>query len=245
MSREDFLPCAPEHKLPELRTNELHVWLLPLHDAFGDAEADLLDAQERARATALRSDILRARYVCAHAGLRRVLGVYAGEAPSALRILPGAQGKPALPDHPELAFNLSHAGAVGLVAIGLNMRIGVDVEEIRDFPELADVARAHLSVREHDVRSTLAGPHRLTAFFAAWTAKEAVSKAIGAGLGIGLQAIEIEDARMAMPRLAMLDGASGAGRGWTLHGLDPDVGIRGAVAADRPGLELVTRSLPG
>lgn len=63
--------------------------------------------------------------------LREILGRYLGLPGEALRFEAGEYGKPRLADpEAELAFNLSHSGALALVAVA-RREVGVDVERIR------------------------------------------------------------------------------------------------------------------
>lgn len=63
--------------------------------------------------------------------LREILGRYLGLPGEELRFEAGEYGKPRLADpEGELAFNLSHSGALALVAVA-RREVGVDVERIR------------------------------------------------------------------------------------------------------------------
>ena len=124
---------------------EVHVWRVPLADA----------SREPARA-AMR-DIL-SRYTAAPIEF-------------ALR----EKGKPYLPSAPDLRFNLSHAHGMALVAVALDVEVGVDVEKLRPLPEFAAIAARFFPPNEPV-------PADEVDFFRAWTRIEAVLKGRGVGL---------------------------------------------------------------
>jgi len=142
-----------------------------------------LPASERDRAAGLRPPSVRARWLAARLALRRALSHHLGEAPERIELRLGHDGKPALADPAAtLRFNLSHSGALALIAVAERREVGIDVEERqggRDFLRLAEVgldAPAAAEVRE-------APPERRAAtFYAAWVRREAVGKCLGTGL---------------------------------------------------------------
>ena len=148
---------------------------------------NVLDARERARLDALRPPAARLRFAAAHAALRTVLGSAVGREPAALRIGPGASGKPRLErsglEGPGPAFNLAHSGDVAAVAVGGGAELGVDVELRRPVPRLEAMIRYACTAAE---RAALAcvddAAERAERFLESWVRKEAVLKATGRGL---------------------------------------------------------------
>jgi 4'-phosphopantetheinyl transferase len=172
---------------PALPPGEVHVWRVDLDLAPPRvaALAATLAADERARACRYRLDRQRDRWVVARGALRAILGGYLGADPAGLRLAADPTGKPHLDteDGPApLRFNLAHADALALVAVGWRREVGVDVE--RERPEHADVAVAHRVFATDEARALAAMPAalRCRAFFALWTAREAYGKAVGRGL---------------------------------------------------------------
>ncbi|HEX3737267.1 MAG TPA: 4'-phosphopantetheinyl transferase superfamily protein [Solirubrobacterales bacterium] len=121
--------------------------------------------------------------VAARAALGRVLADYLGrEGAPRLTIAPG--GKPRLAAAPErLSFNLSHSGALALVAIAPGgVEVGVDVERLKARRDPVRLAARWLPAAEV-ATVVAAGPgERERAFYVAWTAHEARVKCTGAGL---------------------------------------------------------------
>jgi 4'-phosphopantetheinyl transferase len=182
-----FTPWPPSSGAPPLGPGDLHLWRIQTGDP-GISPSDLaplLDAGEQVRAQRLATPTLRARYVRAHGGLRRILALYLGQAPGDIAFTQGLQGKPALaaPPYPaQLEFNLTGSGDLTLVAISLDLPVGVDCERVRPCNELLGVARRMFSPEIAEALAETPEPNRLAAFYTAWTALEAEVKADGRGL---------------------------------------------------------------
>ncbi len=86
-------------------------------------------------------------------------------------------------------FNISHSGAFVLCAICLTGKIGIDVEEIK--PILFSDFNMYFSNKEwNEIEHS---HNSIASFFTYWTEKEAFLKAIGMGLNIPLNEVEILD----------------------------------------------------
>jgi 4'-phosphopantetheinyl transferase len=187
--------------------DEVHVW-------------HLAGAGTRAPAVAQASRRALEALLCAYAGLA-----------CAPPIERGAQGKPFAPALPDLHFNLSHAGADVLLALARCEPLGVDLERIDRRVAIDAIAQRHFASAEAAALAELAPARRREAFIDLWTRKEAVLKAIGAGLSYGLQRVEFEvgvDGAIGALHGPLAQG--GAAVGWQLHGLAPAPGLVGALA---------------
>lgn len=145
-----------------------------------DALATLLTVAEKARAARYRFDDDRRRSIVARAATRRILSRVAGTDPRTLDIVEGEHGKPALAGH-QIEFNASHSGDLVALALGQTSAVGIDIERRRALHSPLTLARRFFSPDEFAFVSTaadLAG-----AFFQVWTAKEAIVKASGKGIG--------------------------------------------------------------
>jgi phosphopantetheinyl transferase len=118
----------------------------------------------------------------ARAALVEILAGYLGGAAPELVVAYG--GKPRLAAAPErLAFNLSHSGALALVAVAAGgAEVGVDVERIRPRRDLARLAERWLPAADAEAVAGAPEAERELAFYAAWTRHEARVKCTGAGL---------------------------------------------------------------
>ena len=93
-------------------------------------------------------------------------------------------GKPYLKNS-GVFFNISHC--IGLAVCGIdNCEIGVDVENIREFPER--VLKRSFSQREAEAVISSESPDET--FFRVWTLKESFVKAIGIGISYPLNTAE-------------------------------------------------------
>lgn len=183
-------PLAEISPLPVMscRADEVDLWQASLDGQSVATLArlrSLLSADEIARAQAFHFERDRRRFMVSRGVLRSLLGRYVGRNPRSLEFHYGANGKPTLasaPGEPPLYFNVSHSGGIALYAITRLGDVGVDVECVRDVPEWAEIAAAHLSTRERDYLATQPPEAQSRAFLLAWTRHEALLKASGAGL---------------------------------------------------------------
>jgi len=216
-----------------------------LSDADVRAPAELsalaasLDVDEQLRAERFVRHGDRARFIVAHAGLRRCLGGALGCPPEVVRLRAAPGGKPELAEMPgSLSFNLAHSATVALVAWG-DAPLGVDIEDIAGDVDHHGVGALVFSTRE---RARLASQPDVTAqradFYAAWTRKEALLKALGTGLDRDATVIDL-----------VAQGEAGEGRwswedpltgiAWTVRDLDVGPAHKAALATLASPLEIV------
>lgn len=219
------------------------VWIVDL--ALSQARlarcAAVLGPQERDRADRFLRPADRARYTASHAALRLILARALGGDPGEIAFAAGPAGKPELagPARGLGAFNLSHSGTRALVGLTRGAEIGVDVEAIRPLPDALRIARAHFSSDEATALAAVASADVERAFFGLWTRKEAVVKALGAGLSLPLDRFSVS-VPPAAPRLLRIDGPGG----WTLADVAAGPGTAATVAVRAVDAAITTRRLP-
>jgi 4'-phosphopantetheinyl transferase len=205
------------------------VWVVDLAVSAAGLErcASVLDGAERDRAARFLRPVDRERYVASHAALRLILAGSLDLDPAEIRLVAGAAGKPELAgwSRGTLDFNLSHSGQRALVGLAQAAAIGVDVEMVRPIPDAMPIARAHFAADEAAALAALAPEDVLLAFFGLWTRKEAVVKALGAGLSLPLDRFSVT-LPPAPPRLLRI----AAGGAWTLASVDAGPDYAGTVA---------------
>lgn len=226
----------------------IHVWrlnLLPPPEAM-DALNNLLSADEREKAVRFRFERDRVRYTAAHAAMRLILAGCLDCDAGAVLMTTGSAGKPALCGPAAaggIGFNLSHSGQWGLLAVGRQRWIGVDIEQHRELPDLARLVHSVLCPAEREVLDARPADRRLECFFQMWTRKEAVVKATGGGIGSGLTAIEIEPADPALDdgafRTTVATTGALAGQSFTFIG-----GYSAAVVCEVTSPRIVWRDWP-
>jgi 4'-phosphopantetheinyl transferase len=210
----------------------------------------VLSAEEGVRARRFRDLESQERFVTSRVHLRWLLGRCLELNPSEVPIVAGPGGKPLLDPaftaRPPLHFNVAHSGPFVALALATSGPVGVDIEMMRPLPGLAELAARVLSAGELRVLEMLPARIRSEAFFAAWTRKEAVLKAMGTGLGFPLDQIEVGTGPGATI-VEVPDDGGGAANPWTVMSfpLSPR-GSKGAVALAGGLLELhVEPVVPG
>jgi 4'-phosphopantetheinyl transferase len=148
----------------------------------------LLDAGELARAARIRHPAVRARFVAAHATLRRLLGDLVGEDPSTFRFGAGRLGRPEPADARGWTVSLAHCVDLVVAAAGHGVQVGIDAER-RDRRPLPPPARwcspAEVAACGRPEATGAALPLVL------WTGKEALAKATGIGMGLTFAELDL------------------------------------------------------
>ena len=135
-----------------------------------------VSAQRREKALKFRHEKGRrlslAVYLLLKKGLREEFGITENPVFSY-----SPEGKPFLPDHPDIHFSFSHSGTVALCAID-RVPVGADVEVPRKItPELTTY-----TMNDEEVSRITASEDPQMAFLSLWTKKEAVLKLTGEGI---------------------------------------------------------------
>lgn len=206
-------------RLPTLGFEDVHLWSVWLDDPTIDHDAieGTLSPDELVRARGLYHEADRRRFAAARLTLRRVLASYLGSDPAALSFRYGPHNKPslALPTgERSLQFNLSHSNALCLLAITRGRPVGVDVEEVRDLPDLYLIEDRLFAGDELAAQQARPPEERRLEFFRRWTQREAIGKGKGAGLD----------------SLAPILTETGGGDAFTLLPLEPGSGYVGTLA---------------
>ena len=218
----------------------MHVWASAL-DAAGDRQLRLaatLTPGERERAARFRTAELRRRWTAGRGLLREILGHYLAIEPRDVRFGHNAHGKPMLAGQAQhrIAFNLARGGGLGLFAFTSAHPVGVDVEQLREFPEMRAMAGNTFSPGERAALEAVSPEDYLPAFYRCWTRKEAYLKARGTGLLTPLDSFDVEVAPDRPAALLRVSGDAAVPGKWTLLHLEPASGYVGALAVGaRPG----------
>lgn len=216
---------APTH--PAASCGPVRIWQLHLDGRDAAADRQMLSTEELARADRLAFDVDRRRFLAAHAQLRQILAHQLRCDPGELRFAAGRNGKPQLDPPSEFRFNLSHSEGRALVGLSAGPEIGLDLEQLREIPHVADLASRVFGPNELDDWARAPPAIQGQRFLRGWTRKEACLKAIGSGLSVPPQAFEAGvDAN---GRTVHLES-----HGWRarveVQSLDPGRGWIGAVA---------------
>src|SRR5580700_11461054 len=182
------------------------VWWARRQDA-SDRHAGLLDATERRRLAAYRRDEDRARFLTGCALAKTALARYTGLSPADVRFdrtcdqCGEPHGKPVIEggviEGVAIEHSVAHSGDLVAVAVA-RTPVGVDVEQLdgRARPLGGDgdtqaLARLVLADDEQAALAAVRPSARTREFLAAWTRKEAVTKATGDGLRVSFSDVVI------------------------------------------------------
>ncbi|MEW2624650.1 4'-phosphopantetheinyl transferase superfamily protein [Streptomyces sp. NPDC048106] len=167
-------------------TDQVHLWHIDLDGPSAGPEAALGPA-ESARLACYTHASARARHTAAHGALRGLLGHALGLAPAEVPIRRGPLGKPELAGSDRsLCFSLAHARGHALVALATGRAVGVDLDHVRPGFPLEAFVRRYFPAPEQDLLLARPPDERPLAFVELWTRKEALVKAAGARMALGV-----------------------------------------------------------
>lgn len=225
-----------------LSRERVDIWKvpLPLSEETIARLKECLNSEERERSGKFRFARDQWRYISARGALRTILGSYLNERPDALAFGYGPYGKPFLAHPPAalwLTFNLSHCMDMAVIGVASCRRIGVDVETIRELPELEHIVERHFSREERASIGAADGEAKSRLFFHIWTRREAAAKARGLDLSAALSDLDI-------PLYPPGSGARFEQKGecaWSLQDLQLGPSHIGAVCAEGETCDAVFR----
>ncbi len=94
-------------------------------------------------------------------------------------------GKPYLPDYPQIHFNVTHSENM-VLAVFADKEVGCDIEYTKEAD--LELAKRFFCPEEYEFIAGLEGERKDNAFFQIWTLKESFLKATGMGLALPLNA---------------------------------------------------------
>jgi 4'-phosphopantetheinyl transferase len=165
-----------------------HVWVADTDSIPATAALGHLDPDELQRARRFHRPADAHRFGAGRLLLRTALRAYLPRTAKGLHFVLDKAGKPHLsgPCHQiPIHFSLAHVDRILVVAVA-SSRVGVDVERMRAFPDLDAVAGVCFTAEERALLGSRCATERFDLFFTIWTRKEALAKALGAGLGAAL-----------------------------------------------------------
>ncbi len=164
----------------------MHVWAVdfcPGDRTVGDLERLLSDGErKRISAFKLRED--ERRFIVQRAALRILFERYGCGRSTEIRFEYSSRGKPSVPFVPAespIHFSSTHCEDLALLTFS-GAEVGVDLERVRDFPCLSEVAATFMSTDELRAFLSEVRLPRLQFFYLCWTTKESTLKMTGEGL---------------------------------------------------------------
>ncbi len=169
-----------------------HIWIVRIDASYQSLPLHFLTAGEHDRAARYRLEKEYRSFVLRRSVLRLLLGSYAGISPGDvfLSAVPGEKPRFLNSPTPAIHYSTSSSDALAVFAITRSGSVGVDIESVRAFEDLSDVAHDVFAGEElATIVSERTEAARVRAFFSAWTRKEAVLKCEGKGVLTNLRLV--------------------------------------------------------
>jgi 4'-phosphopantetheinyl transferase len=189
----------------------------------------------------------RALWIHTRAVLRHLLGGHLSVEPQLIVFGEGPQGKPEVSEPAStegLDFSASHSGAVAVITVARDRRVGIDVERIQPDLSWEPIAKKFFSAADVAFIKGRSPAERRLTFFDCWVRKESYLKGLGVGLNRALDDFSVP---MGSAAGAVVDPEahplSGAERRWRVHPLDVPDGYAAALAVDG-GCNITTVTIP-
>jgi 4'-phosphopantetheinyl transferase len=213
--------------------SRIEVWSIDLGGPLNPKTKldQLLSTEERARARSYIFAKDANRFRMCRAMLRLGLAKYLGRDPRTIELVMNSYGKPYLPEAAGLWFNVSHSGNMGLIAFATVGEVGIDVEARQDGIEVLEIAAANFTYKEQlRIAAAVTQEEQISIFLRLWTRKEAVLKAVGRGIGSGLEMVDVAHESLNLVYLADV-GERTAETCWKVMDLELADGYAAALAA--------------
>lgn len=228
---------------PLLASGDVHVWLV----AAGAPDIphahleSLVSPAEQSLCARMVRPVDKRRFIAVRAALRAILGRYFETPPSSISIAYSKSGKPFCEnqagDRGALHFNVSHAGDVAVIAVSRGLRVGIDVERMREMKSRDDILESFFSAEERAWVHSCPEEAQMDAFFRVWTRREAASKAVGTGLLKAFTLFSVPAAPLSSTgfslRLPISAEETGREQQWWMRDLDPLPDHAGALCVEK------------
>ena len=170
---------------------EVHLYTISLHTSCEQAQRlrAVLTPEENKKASFYKPELIQQRYIVTQAVLRMLLAKLLGIRPREVRLATHKKGKPYLLNDPSIFFNISNSYDTCVYAFTRSAEVGVDIEKIRDLPDIDMLIDKNLTPGEK--KFVMREPRiRLKRFIQFWTFKEAFLKGIGEGMRLTPENLE-------------------------------------------------------
>lgn len=172
------------------------------------AQPELLSTAERERSQRFSRALDRQNYVASHVALRRLLAARLNSRPQALEFATEPRGKPYLLHAPRCHFNITHSGERALIVISMTCPVGIDLEQVHKLRDVQGLVQRHFTLAERRAWQSLAPSEHQRAFHQTWARKEACVKAVGWGLRLPLETLDVGiDPALSRCRLELPDSS--------------------------------------
>ncbi len=225
------------------------IYRIPLDLSEDDIQAyqQYLSIEEKQRAAKFLSASKTREFTITRSSLRQILAQTLDCDLSLITIANHPDGKPYLQFQPgpaRVCFSVSHSSDLAMIAVTLDRDIGIDVEKLRTDIDYQTLARRFFSTAEYEAIQDCSEQTQLQAFFATWTRKEAIVKAHGKGIALGLKQFDVSVDPHRPPRILATRWEQDDIPTWTLLNIDSAPGYFASLATSGGDIALCYRDLP-
>lgn len=157
----------------------------------------ILSPKEQKKASSLRQEQDRIRFVTSRILLRSFLGRYLNYPADKLLFETGEHGKPYLclnnPNLPQVHFNLSHSGKFVALAFSTSSPVGIDIEKTRTNIHAETLIRRFFHPDEYSEFLKLREDEKQAFLFRRWTVREAFLKGLGKGFSMSPDSFYVQE----------------------------------------------------
>ena len=176
--------------------SEIHIYLINFSENRNSVEnyIQFISEDEKEKVNRFKFSVNRQNSIITYYYRRKILSRYLDIHPSEIKFTQNVYGKPLIsePHWSGIQFNYSHSGEFLIFAISKNIEVGVDIELVKDLPDMIDLAKNYFSEKElqhfHSLENKI---DRINFFYKIWTRKEALLKAAGIGITDDLKSINL------------------------------------------------------
>lgn len=217
-----------------INNDEVHLWICSVKPSnqFIRNYIHVLTDKELEKASSFLTNELKNKFIMTRGTLRYILSYYLKLEPQSIVFDTNSYGKPFIPKEQNtiaLEFNLSHSYNISICAIRSGKLIGADIEYIKPFESMREVARSHFTEIEYK-KLIACSPSLFTiSFYKLWTRKESYIKAIGKGLSYSLADFEVSFLSHEKPRLIHIHNSSIEASFWEMKSFNISSNYIGAI----------------
>jgi len=218
-----------------LGKNEVHVWHARIDRVQAGTPDNIvphLSADEHVRAGKFLSPDDGALFARGRGILRLLLSRYIGIPPSEIAFNYSETGRPTICSsccRLPFGFSVSHSRGRAVYAFSPGFPVGVDIEHTRNMAFDAVAERFFSELEFHEYSALNAGI-RKDAFFACWTRKEALIKAMGGSIMADMKKYAVSVSPLIPPTVLSVHGQKALANSWSLRDIAVDPGFRAALA---------------
>ena len=133
--------------VPDLQQGEIHLWTVSIDALKNQVKQleSLLSEEEKKKKSFYKFEHTQLSYVVSQAVLRMLLASYLDIKPGDVKLGTHKKGKPYLIHDRSIFFNISNSHDLCVYAFSGDAEVGIDLEKIRDLPDLDQMIEKNLT----------------------------------------------------------------------------------------------------